>query len=122
MLGAIVPNSGDAIEVDASLEATPSVLYDAVVLPDGADAVARLMADGRALEFVKDQYRHAKPILALGIGRKLLEACGIPSTLPAGEPDPGLLVAGATDDVGDAFVNAIAKHRHFARETDPPRI
>jgi hypothetical protein len=22
----------------------------------------------------------------------------------------------------DAFVAAIAKHRHFARETDPPRV
>ena len=38
-LGSVEPISGEAIEVDVSLEAAPSVLYDAMVLPDGADAV-----------------------------------------------------------------------------------
>ena len=33
--------TGDAIEVDVSLEAAPAVLYDALVLPDGADADQR---------------------------------------------------------------------------------
>ena len=65
-LGSVQPASGDAIEVDVSLEAAPAVLYDALVLPDGADAVSALRADGRTLEFIKDQYRHCKPILALG--------------------------------------------------------
>ena len=60
------PDSGDPIEVDVSLEAAPAVLYDALVLPDGADAINALRADGRTLEFIKDQYRHCKPILALG--------------------------------------------------------
>ena len=36
-LGAVQPADGDAIEVDISLEAAPAVLYDALVLPDGAD-------------------------------------------------------------------------------------
>ena len=57
------PASGDAIEMDVSLEAAPAVLYDAVVLPGGSDAVATLRADGRALEFIKDQYRHARASL-----------------------------------------------------------
>ena len=39
-LGSVTPASGDAIEVDVSFEAAPSVLYDAVVLPGGSDAVA----------------------------------------------------------------------------------
>ena len=60
-LGAVEPTSGEAIEVDVSLEAAPSVLYDAMVLPDGGDAVRRLQGDGRTLEFIKDQYRHASP-------------------------------------------------------------
>jgi hypothetical protein len=45
-LGSVEPAGGDAIEVDVSLEATPAVLYDAVVLPDGAAAVDALRADG----------------------------------------------------------------------------
>jgi catalase len=94
-----------------------------VVLPGGSDAVDTLRADGRALEFIKDQYRHAKSILALGEGLQLLEACGISPTLPGGEPDPGLIATSSDPRATtDAFVAAIARHRHFARETDPPRV
>ena len=86
----VQPASGDAIEVDVSLEAAPAVLYDALVLPDGTDAVDALRADGRTLEFIKDQYRHCKPILALGESDGLLEACGIDPTLAErATPIPG---------------------------------
>ncbi len=118
-LGSIAPISGEAIDVDVSLEAAPSVLYDAIVLPDGADAVRQLRADGRTLEFIKDQYRHCKPMLAWGDSAQLLDACGIPT----GESDSGLIVVAVdSPDAADQFVAAIAKHRHFARETDPPRV
>ena len=118
-LGTVVPTSGRPIEVDVSLEAAPSVLYDAVVLPAGAEAVGHLRADGRTLEFIKDQYRHCKSVLAWGDGAELLEACGIASD----HPDAGLIVAQVDSaDAADRFVAAIAKHRHFVRETDPPRV
>ena len=68
-------------------------------------------------------YRHAKSILALDEGLQLLEACGISPTLPGGEPDPGLIATSSdARTTTDACVAAIAKHRHFARETDPPRV
>jgi len=121
-LGSVQPVAGDEIEIDVSLEAAPAVLYDALVLPDGAGAVDALRADGRTLEFIKDQYRHCKPILALGTGEQLLRACGIAATLPDGQPDAGLIVAANTRAATDDFVAAIATHRHFARETDPPRV
>jgi catalase len=121
-LGSVQPASGDAIDVDVSLEAAPAVLYDAVVLPNGTAAVTTLRGDGRTLEFIKDQYRHCKPILALGESDGLLETCGIDTTLPSGNADPGVLVGADADAVIDDFVAAIAKHRHFARETDPPRV
>jgi catalase len=121
-LGRVRPGAGDEIEVDVSLEAAPAVLYDALVLPDGAGAVKALRADGRTLEFIKDQYRHCKPILVLGASRQLLEACGIEAALPDGKPDPGLLVAPDAAKAADAFVAAIAKHRHFDREANPPRV
>jgi catalase len=90
-----------------------------LVLPQGADAVRRLEEDGRTLEFIKDQYRHCKPLLAFGDGAKLLAACGIETN----GSDTGLIVAASeATDVADAFVAAIAKHRHFTRETDPPRV
>jgi catalase len=81
-----------------------------------------LRADDRTLEFIKDQYRHCKSILALGESAELLQACGIDPTLPHGQADPGVHVASDAASVTDDFVAAIAKHRHFARETDPPRV
>jgi catalase len=115
-----VSGDGGEIQVDSTLEALPSVLFDGVVIADGADAVRALAADGRTLEFLKDQYRHCKPIMALGGASALLERANIPAALPSSDPDSGLLV-GPTATV-DAFVAALAAHRHFARETDPPRV
>ena len=120
-LGSVQPTAGDDIEVDVSLEAAPAVLYDALVLPDGSEAIDALLGDGRVLEFIKDQYRHCKPILALGAGEQLLKACGIDTALTDGQPDPGLIVASDASASGN-FIMAMAKHRHFAREADPPRI
>lgn len=63
-------------------------------------------ADGKAVEFVARQYRHG-------------------TTLPAsGEADPGGLLAGA-DEAGTAhaaFIAVIARHRHPARDADPPQV
>jgi hypothetical protein len=73
-------------------------------------------------EFLKDQYRHCKPMLVLGEGVDLLQNAGIPQTLPSGEADPGLLIYpnGALKDTLTKFALAIAKHRHFERAMDPP--
>ena len=121
-LGSVQPATGDAIEIDVSFEAAPAVLYDALVLPGGAAAVSALREDGRTLEFIKDQYRHCKPILVLGESEQLLHACAIDTKLPSGQPDPGLLVVRDATRRIDDFVAAIARHRHFDRETDPPRL
>jgi len=121
-LGPVQPATRDEIEIDISLETAPAVLYDALVLPNGGNAVTTLGGDGRTLEFIKDQYRHCKPILALGESDRLLEACGITTTLPNGDPDTGVLLGSDAASVIDDFVAAIARHRHFARETDPPRV
>jgi len=123
-LGTVTAADGIAIEVDATFENMPSVLFDAVAVPGGKQAVTVLGGVGQALEFLKDQYRHAKPILALGEAADLVENAGIPALLPTGEPDPGLLVGkheSAEDALSD-FVTAIGMHRHHARETDPPLV
>jgi catalase len=123
-LGRVAADDDALIDVDATMENMPSVLFDAMVLPDGAAAVATLGADGRTLEFLKDQYRHCKPILVLGAAARLLETAAIPRALPSGKPDPGLIVAdaGHVDQAIEAFTAALAAHRHFGRETDPPRV
>ena len=104
--------------VEATLEAMPSVLFDALVLPDGREAIRRWRRSGTPLEFVRDQYRHCKPIVVLGTNTALLEAAAIPLALENGERDPGLLANVSPE----AFAKAVAAHRYFQRESDPPRV
>jgi len=123
-LGSVRTAEGDALEIDATLENSPAVLFDALVLPSGAKAVDALCLDGRTLEFVKDQYRHCKTILAMGDSSKVLMKAGIPLSLPSGEADPGLLIDAQDGNKGDAksFMAALGQHRHDERDTDPPLV
>jgi catalase len=123
-LGQVQTEQGEALEVEISLEAGPSVLYDAVAVPGGDEAVKELSTVGHAQEFIKDAYRHCKPILGVGAGSTLLDACGASENTTDGEPDPGILVF-EENQVSEAlreFIAAIARHRHFTREVDPPLV
>ena len=122
LLGAVESESGDSIDVEISIDASPAVVYDAVVLPDGKDAVDRLAVLGQAMEFIKESYRHCKPLLALGASKALLDSAGAWTTLPSGDPDPGVLHFDDARKALTPFVAAIAKHRHYERETRPPRV
>ncbi|HEX4914143.1 MAG TPA: hypothetical protein VFV51_09310, partial [Vicinamibacterales bacterium] len=75
--------------------------------------------NGRVLEFVKDTYRHCKPILVVGEASRVLEAAGVPASLPSGKPDSGLIVSDGAPNAASAFIKAIAKHRHYERESEP---
>jgi len=123
-LGQVRSTDGEAIEVEVTMEAMPAVLFDALVVPGGRAAAQTLGKLGHAAEFIKDQYRHCKPILALGAGRDLVENAGVPARLPSGTPDPGLLVFSedGAEEALPQLVEAIAKHRHHAREMDPPAV
>jgi catalase len=123
-LGKVSAFSGGTLDVEISIEAGPSVLYDAMILPDGEQAAEMLSRDGHALEFVREQYRHCKPIMAIGTAADVLAKAGIPMTLPDDSADPSII---GTDGAGmaqglAAFKAALAGHRSFARETDPPRV
>ncbi len=133
-LGRVQAADGSHIEVDTTFLMMPSVLWDAVVLPAGTGALPALVANGQVLEFIKDQYRHCKPIWLLGGEGALLEAAGIPYDELEAAADPGLIldetggdaadVTGADDedDTAVRFLHALARHRHFEREMDPPAV
>ncbi len=123
-LGKVQANDKSVLFVEISLEAGPSVLYDAVVVPDGEESVAALSRDAHSLDFVRDQYRHCKPIMVMGAGAGLLKQANVPPTLPDGSHDPALIGAEGEDlaPALDAFKAALASHRSFARETDPPAV
>jgi catalase len=123
-LGAVETEQGDTLEVEVTLETSPSVVYDAVAVPGGQKAVEQLSNTGQAVEFIKDSYRHCKPLLAIGAGGTLLDSAGAAASLMSGEPDPGVLSfeEGQAGEALRAFIAAIAKHRHFTREVDPPLV
>jgi catalase len=122
-LGTVISEDGENFEVDATLENSPSVLFDGLILPDGIEAVEQLSRDGRSLEFLKDQYRHCKTILALGASTQLLVKVGIDYPHLGGEEDPGLIAVDSPEALDPhAFVAALAKHRHPSRDSDPPSI
>jgi catalase len=122
-LGAIEGASG-TLDIEASLEILPSVLWDGVVMLDGL--TSSLCESGQAVEFLKDQYRHCKPILVFNGAKALLEKLGLPGSAGNGpvKGDSGLLAF--DEDLSEAaltaFVSALAQHRNFERETDPPRV
>jgi len=123
-LGRVKSVSGDPIEVEITMETAPPVLWDAMVVPDGDAAAQEFSQSGHAIEFLKDQYRHCKTILLIGAAAALLGDADIPAALPSGEADPGLLQF-ASDDIEaalPAFIEALSRHRHWIRETDPPTV
>ncbi len=87
-VGKFVADDGAEIEADKSMENSPSVLFDALVLPDGIKAIETLARDGHTMEYLKDQFRHCKPILVLGASTKLLEMAGIRAAIGKGPRTP----------------------------------
>jgi len=83
----------------------------------------RLARNAHALAFLREQHRHCKPIMLVGEADALLDAAGVARALPNGEQDPALRrVEGgrAMDAHLVAFTQALAGHRTFEREVDPP--
>lgn len=122
-LGKLSTMQGENIDVEATLETMPSVLFDAMVIADGEDSVANLSMDAHTLEFLRDQYRHCKPILVSKDAKSLLEMVGIKATLPNGKLDIGLLF-GDDDITGSIqnFITILGQPRDHSRETDPPEV
>ena len=114
-IGPLQGAGGGALDADASLDNHPSGLFDGAVVAGGEAAAARLQADGRALEFLRDAFRHGKTLMGMGEGAQVFAAAGIAPDAA----DGGLLLA---DDGAAAFIAALGKHRHPERETTPPKV
>ncbi|ADP16241.1 catalase HPII [Achromobacter xylosoxidans A8] len=119
-IGPVPTDEGGAVDADASLDNHPSALFDGAVVAGGEAAVARLREDGRALEFLRDAFRHGKTLMGVGAGAQLFAAAGI----APGQADAGLLIVDAATAAKSvsAFIDALARHRHPERETSPPMV
>ena len=124
-LGAVQTSDGQTLAADGSLENSSPVTFDALVLPDGEAGVALLARHGQTMDFIANQYRHGKTLLALGASKTLLDKAGVAATLALGGADPGVLLAVGGKGIAStaaAFIAAVAMHRHPAREMDPPPV
>jgi len=115
-IGPVALADGTAADADASTENSPGFLFDGLVVA-GGDGVAALQRDDHVGDFIRDQYRHCKPILAVGTATNLLDAA-LPPTSPGGPVADTALIrseSGAQADI-DAFLMALSAPRDFSRE------
>ncbi len=111
--GSVIDANGGTVEVDRALTTVGSVLYDAVLVPGGEQSVRALAADGTAVNFVAEAFKHYKAVGALGDGVALLETARVPAA------DQGVVTGSAGRDFIERFTEAVAAHRHFGRDTTP---
>ncbi|XVK00709.1 catalase (plasmid) [Burkholderia vietnamiensis] len=101
-IGSIVPQ--------ATLAGMPSVMFDAVFVCGGDGR--ELAHNAEACHFVREAFKHLKPIAAVGSGRQLLSAAHLP------DPAEGVCVGHVADldAVLGAFSGELGRHRVWARE------
>ncbi|WP_316752189.1 catalase [Streptomyces herbicida] len=122
--GSVRTTDGDAFRVDRALPTVASVLYDAVLLPGGLTGLPPLIDDPDAMRFVRDAYRHCKPVAALGSAVGVLTALKPQEVRLSTEAhqlvaDQGVVTdaspGSASPEFIRAFIDAIAAHRYWNR-------
>lgn len=115
-LGSVRAADGE-LPVDATFESSPSVLFDAMVLPADEASLAALDDYADAVgDFVREQYRHGKTIGLAGGTPDVLARFGVKVGDKGDARRAGILTCeGRADDL----IAAIACHRHPDRERLP---
>ncbi|MCK2018918.1 catalase [Peribacillus frigoritolerans] len=108
--GVVTSSEGQQVEVNQTFLTADSVLFDAVYVAGGQESVDALMASKEPIYFVDEAYNHFKAIGAGREGAMILSKAGIVSNDPASG-----IVAVTDKNSGSAFIEAIAKHRHWKR-------
>jgi len=130
--------SGKGVVPDHHLEGMRSTMFDSIFVPGGADAIATLRKNGRALHWVREAFGHLKAIGATGEGVAFVrDACQLPGVSfsssgevvesygvvtaskvqPESFKEAVKMVKGAKDFV-DSYFFAISQHKNFDREMD----
>jgi catalase len=128
VLGRAVPEAGEPLEVDKTFKTGSSVFYDALVIPGGEVSTAALQADGDAVHWIREAYKHGKAIGATGDAVDLLVFAELGEAVLAESPGEELVArqgvvtsrgsGSAPAGFTDQLVAAIAAHRHWSRAVD----
>ena len=73
-LGDLIKAGGGTFKAGKTLLTTPSVVFDAVFVADGAESVKTLQRQGAARLFVAEAFKHGKAVAASGAGLELFKA------------------------------------------------
>jgi catalase len=106
-LGTLRSANGGSIGVDELIVTMPSVVFDAVFIPGGGASVKALKASDEAVQFVREAFKHAKAMAALGEGGDLLAVAGVNGG--------GVSTSGDASELARRFIADIAVHRHWER-------
>jgi catalase len=111
---------GGFVEVTKTYANSSSVLFDAVYVPGGKASVEYLETLPDALRFIDEAYKHGKPIAASSEGVELIAASQLGEVVPDGKAaSQGIILAEeGVEDMRQPFIEAIAAHRFFNRQTD----
>lgn len=109
---------GKELKADGTIEGNPSVLVDAVAVPEGEESLQTLMQDGKAKHYLCQAYRHLKAIALPSHARQLLQAAGLPDDAA----DAGLVTEDSTQKTMKQFLEAMKQHRVWDREEKAMKV
>lgn len=109
-VGGAKASDGSLIEADQMLAGAPSVLYDAVALLASQAAIASLVKESTARDFVTDAFAHCKFIGYTEAATPLFEKVGIADSL-----DKGVIALSGPKDVA-GFLGELGALRLWDRE------
>lgn len=112
-MGSVKSEEGKEIMVDGTIEGNPSVLVDAVIVPQGEQSIKSLIADGNAKYYLCQAYKHLKPIGLPGNTKEMLEYMGLSEK----DVDEGLVLSPDSSALMGDFINAMKQHRIWSRES-----
>ena len=113
-VGGAEASDGSWIEADQMIDGGPSVLYDAIALLPGADAIDDLLQESTVRDFVADAFAHCKFIGHVEAAVPLFEKAGIAEA----DFDEGIIALTSSKDV-TGFVGKLGQLRVWSRE---PRV
>jgi catalase len=115
-LGSLQSEEKTAIPIDKSLLTTASVLYDAVYIPGGDKSITTLSADGDAIYFLNEMFKHCKAIAADEDAVKIFDQTFFKQSIKNKMEDKAIIINAKPATLAKDFINAIAQHRFWERE------
>lgn len=106
--GVVLSDAGNEHPVDASIDTTESVLFDALYIPGGEQSIATLKTHGKVFKFINEMVKHCKT-LAFDGDALTLHDLSAAKEFPA---DQAILIDAKPFDIA----LAIAEHRNWKRE------